>query len=213
MELGELIRSYREENGYSQRDFAKLCGLSNATVSYIERNENPATGKPLKLTFDTYYKIARVLQIDIGEMLKRLDNAYITIPGIDRIEKDRMHAIPVIGEVAAGEPITASEDGEDYVYAPEKADYALKIRGESMVPTYLPDDIVYIREQPDIDYPGQVAVVLLDNEATVKHVYKQPDSLLLISDNPDYAPMVKPYADYASIRILGKVCGFTRMYK
>lgn len=82
-----------------------------------------------------------------------------------------------------------------------------------MIPTYLPGDIVYIRAQPDIDYPGQVAVVLLDDEATVKHVYKQEDGLLLISDNPSYAPMHKLYSDYSTIRILGKVCGFTRMYK
>ena len=82
-----------------------------------------------------------------------------------------------------------------------------------MVPTYLPGDIIYIRKQPDIDYQGQVAVVLLDDEATVKHVYKQQDGLLLISDNPAYAPMNKLYADYDTMQILGTVCGFTRMYK
>lgn len=214
MELGDMIKQYRNEHDLSQRDFAKMCGLSNVTINYIERNVNPATGKPLRLTFFTYYKIARVLQIDITKMFKELDNAFVTVPQeITKIDKDTMHMIPVIGSVAAGEPITATESEDGYVYAPEKADYALRIVGESMLPTYLPDDIVYIREQPDIDYPGQIAVVLLDDEATVKHVYKQADGLMLVSDNPEYAPMFKPFADYASIRILGKICGYTRMYK
>jgi repressor LexA len=121
--------------------------------------------------------------------------------------------VPLIGKVAAGEPIFASESYGVAVPGPYKADYALEIQGESMMPTYLPGDIIYIREQPTIDYQGQVAVVLLDDEATVKHVYRQKDGLLLISDNPAYEPMTKRFEDFATVRILGKVCGYTRMYR
>ena len=81
-----------------------------------------------------------------------------------------------------------------------------------MIPTFLPGDIVYIRKQSALDYQGQVAVVLLDDEATVKHVYEQQDGLLLVSDNPAYAPMIKKFSDYSNVQVLGKVCGFTRMF-
>ncbi len=217
MTLGELIKQYRQKMGLSQREFSARCGVSNMAISMYEKSGiNPKTGKPYKIEFITYYKIATAMGMDIDEMFELLgDDAIVGMvpPSIKKIKPEDMKQVPLIGKVAAGEPIPAEETHEAYIPAPSKADYALEIAGESMLPTYLPGDIVYIRAQPDIDYPGQVAVVLLDDEATVKHVYKQEDGLLLISDNPSYAPMHKLYSDYSTIRILGKVCGFTRMYK
>ena len=134
-------------------------------------------------------------------------------PEIRKIKDISPHRVPLLGNVAAGEPILAEESYEMYIDAPNKADYALTIQGDSMNPTYLEGDVVYIREQPDINYDGQVAVVLFDDSATVKHVYKQENGLLLTSDNPSWSPMLKLYADYDYIRILGIICGYTRMYK
>lgn len=215
MTLGEMIKQYRERFGMSQRDFANKSGMSNVMISYIERNENPRTGKPINLSYESYYKIAEALGIDITEMFKSLDLASVNLlpSNIKTINEMSLKSVPLIGSVAAGEPILAEENHEAVILAPGNADYALEIKGESMMPTYLPGDIIYIRKQPDIDHNGQVAVVLLDDEATVKHVYKQKDGLMLISDNPAYEPMFKRYIDFDTIRILGKVCGFTRMYK
>lgn len=217
MSIGELIKQYREKMGLSQREFANKCGISNVSISQYEKNGiNPKTGKPFKIEFVTYLKLAQAMEMDIDDMFKILgDNALVgMVPNnVIPISDMTLKQVPVIGKVAAGEPIYAEETHEAVIPAPGKADYALEIEGESMVPTYLPGDIIYIRKQPDIDYQGQVAVVLLDDEATVKHVYKQQDGLLLISDNPAYAPMNKLYADYDTMQILGTVCGFTRMYK
>ena len=217
MSIGELIKQYREKMGLSQREFANKCGISNVSISQYEKNGiNPKTGKPFKIEFVTYLKLAQAMEMDIDEMFEILgDNALVgMVPNnVIPISDMTLKQVPVIGKVAAGEPIYAEETHEAVITAPGKADYALEIEGESMVPTYLPGDIIYIRKQPDIDYQGQVAVVLLDDEATVKHVYKQQDGLLLISDNPAYAPMNKLYADYDTMQILGTVCGFTRMYK
>lgn len=217
MTLGEMIKQYREEHHLSQRVFANQCGLSNVTINAYEKSMiNPKTGKPYRISYETYFKLATVMGIDIDEMFTRLgDDAYISmIPSnVKQIRDMKSRKIPLIGRVAAGEPILADESYEMIVDCPGKADYALEVVGESMVPTYLPGDILYIREQQTIDYPGQVAVVLLDDEATVKHVYIKPDSLLLISDNPAYEPMLKKFSDYATVRILGTVCGYTRMYK
>ena len=216
MTIGEMIYDFRTRTGMSQREFARKCGLSNATISMYEKNGvNPRTGKPFKIEYITYLRLANVMNMDIDKMFEILgDDALVgmipnnVIPMSDLSTKK----VPLIGKVAAGEPIYAEESYDTYIPAPKKADYALEIQGESMVPTYLPGDIIYIRQQPDIDYQGQVAVVILDDEATVKHVYKQSDGFLLVSDNPAYAPMHKPFADYNSVRILGKVCGYTRMY-
>ena len=217
MSIGDLIKQYREKMGLSQREFANKCGISNVSISQYEKNGiNPKTGKPFKIEFVTYLKLAQAMDMDIDEMFEILgDNALVgMVPNnVIPISDMTLKQVPVIGKVAAGEPIYAEETHEAVIPAPGKADYALEIEGESMVPTYLPGDIIYIRKQPDIDYQGQVAVVLLDDEATVKHVYKQQDGLLLISDNPAYAPMNKLYADYDTMQILGTVCGFTRMYK
>lgn len=213
MTLGELIYNYRMQENISQREFARRCGLSNAIISKIEQGDEK---KPVRQNVETYIKIARVIGMDLTKMFHLLgDNAYINLlpPNVISVNDLTLKSVPVIGKVAAGEPIYADENHTAVIPAPSKADYALEIVGESMAPTYLPGDIIYIREQPDVDYPGQVAVVLLDDEATVKHVYKQKDGLMLISDNPAYEPMLKAYADYSTIRILGKVCGFTRMYK
>ena len=217
MTIGEMIKQYREENNISQREMANRCGMSNAAISLYEKNGiNPKTGKPFKLEYETYFKLSRIMGITIDEMFEKLgDDALVSLMphNLHAIKNMNLKSVPLIGKVAAGEPILAEESHEAVILAPSKADYALEIQGESMMPTFLPGDIIYIRKQPDIDHAGQVAVVLLDGEATVKHVYKQQDGLLLISDNPSFEPMLKKYADYDSIRILGKVCGFTRMYK
>lgn len=217
MTIGELIRQFREENDISQREMASRSGISNATISMYEKNGiNPKTGKPFKLSYETYFKLASVMGMSIDTLFEKLgDDGLVDLmpSNLHRIKDIVPHKVPLIGRVAAGEPILAQEEYGIFVPAPDKADYALEIAGESMMPTYLPGDVIYIRKQPDIDHQGQVAVVLLDNEATVKHVYKQKDGLMLISDNPAYEPMFKRYADFDTIRILGKVCGYTRMYK
>ena len=217
MTIGEMIREYRERVGLSQREFSAKCGLSNVTISMYEKNGiNPKTGKPFSIEYGTYVKLANAMGITIDDMFEQLGNdAYVSLAstGVIPISQTSMKQVPVIGKVAAGEPILAQETHSVFIPSPDKADYALEIQGESMSPTYLPGDFIYIREQPTIDYQGQVAVVLLDDEATVKHVYVRDDGLLLISDNPTYEPMLKLFKDYSTIRILGKVCGFTRMYK
>lgn len=215
MTIGEIVKRYREENDLSQRQFAIRCGLSNGYIAMLERNVNPATGKPIIPGIIQVRSIAHAMGMDLDELIRMVDgNVRVSLSSdIKRTSDIEPYRVPLVGEVAAGQPILADERRGDYVDSPFEADYALVIKGDSMAPTYIEDDVVYIHKQPDIDYEGQVAVVLLDDSATVKHVYKQPEGLLLVSDNPKWQPMYKAYKDYDSVRILGKVCGFTRMYK
>jgi repressor LexA len=92
------------------------------------------------------------------------------------------------------------------------ADAAITIRGDSMIPAYQDGDVVYIKCRPDVP-EGAVAVVFLDNEATLKHVYYRKSGLTLISDNPAYPPIMAEFEDYDRVRVFGVPVGFTRIYK
>ena len=120
--------------------------------------------------------------------------------------------IPLIGEAAAGAPIYAPEDLGVYVDSPVNADAAITVRGDSMEPTYLDGDLLYIKCVPDVP-EGAVAVVFLDDEATIKHVYKRPTGLTLIGDNRASPPVMAEFSDYNNVRVFGVPVGYTRIYK
>lgn len=120
--------------------------------------------------------------------------------------------VPLIGSAAAGEPIYDPEEQDVFVDSPVEADAAITVRGDSMVPTYLDGDVVYIKCVPDVP-EGAVAVVFLDDEATIKHVYKRPTGLTLIGDNREAPPIMAEFSDYANVRVFGVPVGYTRIYK
>lgn len=130
---------------------------------------------------------------------------------ITRISDMEPHKIPIIGDVAAGIPILAEQECDVYIYSPAKADFALRVDGDSMEPRYQYGDIVYIRQQDDVD-DGQVGVVIMDDHAALKMIYHIPGGLNLVSLNARYPPMRVTFDEYDTIRILGIVCGYTRMY-
>lgn len=217
MKLGQIIQEYRREHDLSQRQFAEKCGsVTNGYVSMLENNRNPATGKPIIPSLDKLKAIATAMQMPLQKLLDEAEDLDVSIESVPsnlfRISAMKPHLVPLIGSVACGQPILAQESYEVYVDSPSKADYALKVEGNSMEPQYLEGDIVYIRAQDDCDN-GQVAVVLLDDSAALKHIYHVPDGLQLISNNPAYPPKTVTVPEYDSIRILGIPCGFTRMYK
>lgn len=133
-------------------------------------------------------------------------------PNVQPISKLHHQRVPLIGSAAAGEPIYDPEDLGVYVDSPVEADAAITVRGASMEPTYLDGDVVYVKCRPDVD-EGMVAVVFLDDEATIKHVYKRPTGLTLIGDNRAYPPILAEFEDYPNLRIFGVPVGYTRIYK
>lgn len=120
--------------------------------------------------------------------------------------------IPVVGTVAAGEPILAEQNIIDYEELPinefKDGDYfGLKIKGDSMLPRILEDDVVIVRQQNDCDN-GQVAVVLINgDEATVKQIKKTENGIMLIPFNNKYDPMffTKEEIETKPVRIIGVV--------
>lgn len=85
MKLGDMVRNYRKEHGYSMEDFGKLCGLSRAYISLLESNRNPNTGKPISPSVNTLDKIASVMGMSFNELVASLDEDTI-ITSYDSLE-------------------------------------------------------------------------------------------------------------------------------
>ena len=119
--------------------------------------------------------------------------------------------IPIVGTIAAGQPILAQEYIEDYEYVSEhrNVDFCLRVKGDSMTNARILDgDLVYIRQQPDIE-SGEIAAVLIDKQdATLKRVYKLNGSIVLRAENPAYQDIIITKKDAKTVHIIGKAISF-----
>ena len=222
MTLGDIIRDYRSKNGLSMQDFAVLSGLSRAYISILERNSNPSTGRPPIPSLNTIKTVASSIGVDVNQLIAALDADQpvsiaddfdvFSIPGISPMPETRK--IPLLGAIACGTPILAAEnlDGEVDIPKSIHADFALVCRGDSMINARIFDgDVVYIRQQPTVEN-GEIAAVLIDDEATLKRVHHYDDRVVLSAENPMYKPLVYWQEDIHDIRILGKAIGFTSQH-
>ncbi|MCZ1180370.1 MAG: XRE family transcriptional regulator [Shouchella clausii] len=125
----------------------------------------------------------------------------------------RTVALPILGTIACGDPITAEENVKGYHYAsPESLPtgnlFCLEAKGESMHPTIPDKSLVIIREQPDVE-SGEIAAVLVNgnSEATLKRVKKQGNTFILMPDNPNFDPILVDENNPA--KIIGKAIKYT----
>lgn len=119
---------------------------------------------------------------------------------------------PMLGNIACGEPIFADEDHETYIDASSdiKADFCLTAKGDSMIGARIHDgDVVFIRSQPTVNN-GEIAAVVIDNDATLKRWYFYPDKakLVLSPENPAFEPLVYIGEELKSVRCIGKAVCF-----
>lgn len=211
MNLGEIIKAFRTENGYSMDDFAAKSGLSKAYISILERNRNPVNGKPAVPSLETIKSVASAMNIDFNDVIAMLDGTQevsLIPPGFMPLPET--YKVPLVGRIACGQPITAEENIEDYMDVPKgkHVDFCLLCEGDSMIDAGIDDgDIVYIRKQPDIEN-GQIAAVRIDNEATLKRVYKYPDRLVLQPENRSYPPLTYVGEEMNQVSIEGKAVGW-----
>lgn len=196
MHVGERISKKMAEKRISQNRLAKQAqisqsGLSSIIAGAVSPKEN------------TLSAIAAALECTVAELVGE------SPPGIIGM---KIRAVPVVGEIACGTPITAEQNVEGYADLPDgiHADFALRCKGDSMAPTFEDGDLVLIRQQPDVE-DGQIAAVNVACEATLKHVYHQPTGILLVADNPKYAPIFVPGSN--EIIIHGLAVGYTRMFQ
>ena len=225
MTFSELLIKYRSDHSLSQRKFAEQCNLSNGYISMLENNLNPSTGKPVIPTLPALNKIAHGMGISLDELLSMVDdNAVISLRRDPAPEESAplpdniipmpvMRTVPLLGMIACGDPILAAENLDGEVSVPEHvtADFALRCKGDSMINARIHDgDIVYIRQQDSVDN-GQIAAVLIGDEATLKRVNFNPASktLILSPANDAYAPFVFVGDELDRVRILGRAVAFT----
>ncbi|MBQ8392172.1 MAG: hypothetical protein IJX51_00215 [Clostridia bacterium] len=175
------------------------------------KTANPTLGKITMLSM--YFNVSR--EYLMGESDKR--GSYIRdVLEISGIKPVKRRSIPILGRIACGEPIFADEQLEGYasVEGDINADFCLYAKGDSMIEAGIRDgSIVFVKKQPTVEN-GQIAVVLIDDDATLKRVYfdKGNRRMILNPANPSYAPIVVDGAqlDSGSVRILGKavMCQF-----
>lgn len=120
--------------------------------------------------------------------------------------------VPFLGSIACGEPVFANEEHELYVEVGTNvhADFCLQAAGDSMIGARIHDgDIVFIRKQDMVDN-GEIAAVIIEDEATLKRVNYYPDKNLLIlhAENPSYKDLIYTDAELDQIVILGKAVAF-----
>lgn len=124
----------------------------------------------------------------------------------------KIRSVPILGTIACGTPIWAEENFEGYVgIDPMHMDgeFALICKGDSMVDAEIHDgDLVLMKKVPDVE-DGEIAAVLIDNEATLKRVYKKENLLVLQPCNRNYSPIVYSYdeAEDNGIQIIGECVG------
>mgnify|MGYP001226832014 CR=1 FL=1 len=209
---GEFVGFYEnfyrlcEQKNKSLSAVAKELGLSNSIVTYWKRSNAFPRGETLE-------KIADYFGVSVGYLMGwESSEAPAIPPGFEPLPK--MVKVPLVGEIACGVPILAEQNMERYVDMPEgcRADFALLCHGDSMINVGIQEgDIVYIRQQPTVEN-GQIAAVLIDNEATLKHVYLSGNTLVLQPANINYAPMTFSGEALNDVRIEGLVVGFTHWF-
>jgi repressor LexA len=192
-EIFDFIKRYSAEFGYppTVRDIGKAVGLASSStvhahLSNLERigllRRDPTKPRAIELLDRATAGVRSVLS-----------------PGL-----------PLVGQVAAGQPIVAEENIEEYIQTPEFAggrdgSYLLRVRGESMKDVgILEDDLVVVKPQ-DTAQDGEIVVALVGEEATVKRFFQEADHVRLQPENATMEPIRS-----RDVRVLGRVVGLMR---
>jgi repressor LexA len=190
-EIFEFIKQYSSRHGYppTVRDIGKAIGLTSSSTVHAHL----ANLEKLGLVRRDPTK-PRALEL-LGEAARK-----ITRPA----------GLPVVGRVAAGSPILAEENIEDYVEVPpiaggEDGEYVLRVTGESMIDAGILDgDYVIVHRQETADN-GEIVVALVGEEATVKRYFRESDHIRLQPENSTMEPIRT-----RDVAVLGKVVGVCR---
>ncbi|KMO85692.1 LexA family transcriptional regulator [Megasphaera cerevisiae DSM 20462] len=198
--LGGRIKQLRTEAHLTGEEFGELFGVAKSTVSLYENNKSTPDDE-IKI------KMCKYFNISLDYLMGLSNNRY------NKKEPQKGIKIPILGSVVAGIPVEAITDIIGYEeITPQMAKngnyFALKVRGESMLPELKNGDIVIIREQPDVE-SGEIAIVLVNgDEATVKQVKKLDYGIMLYGFNSAvYAPHYYDSKDIEElpVTIIGKV--------
>ena len=199
--LYENIKTRREELGMTKVRLAELVGYDRSMITKIEQGK-------VDLTQSKISAIAKALQTTTMKLMgdEEGDDTPSNILPLPKTRK-----IPLLGTIACGEPILATENVAEYVDMDTDihADFALRCNGDSMINARIFDgDIVYIRKQNSVEN-GEIAAVLIDgveseSEATLKRFFRENDKIRLSAENPMYADKQYYGEEMNQVRVIGK---------
>ena len=204
--IGNRIRNRREELGLSQDELGKRLGYkSRSSINKIELDQRNLTQSKIKAIADALETTPAYI-MGWDEPDQKLDEENLKF--FDNLFPIETKKFPLLGNIACGKPIFADEQFEAYIEAGAniKADFCLRAKGDSMIGARIYDgDIVFIRKQKMVD-DGEIAAVLIDDEATLKRVYYDQENnvIQLFAENPQYKTMRFVGEELNRIRILGK---------
>jgi repressor LexA len=193
-EIFDFIKRYSSRHGYppTVRDIGKAVGLASSSTVHAHLANLEKVG---------------LLRRDPSKprAIELLDKA---VEGVRNVV--RPNGLPLVGQVAAGQPVLAEENIEEYVEVPglaggEDGDYLLRVRGDSMKDAgILEGDHVVVRPQTTAK-DGQIVVALVGEEATIKRFFKESDHVRLQPENAAMEPIRS-----REVRVLGRVVGVMR---
>ncbi len=212
MTVGERIKFRREEIGMSQDELANRMGYkSRSAITKVEKSQRDinqskiveyATALNTTPAYLMGWEEEKITSSDAEDLYQKYPN----------IKPIHLKKFPMLGEIACGNPIFADEDKENYIMADMdiNADFCLTAKGDSMINARINDgDIVFIKEMPIVSN-GEIAAIIIDDDATLKRFYYYPkdNKLMLVADNPAYEPIVLLGEELDHIRCLGKAVYF-----
>jgi repressor LexA len=197
-EIFDFIRKYSAKYGYppTVRDIGKAVGLASSSTVHAHL----ANLEKIGLLRRDPSKPRAIELLD-----RAMESAVDSVRSIVRPE-----GLPLVGSVAAGQPVLAEENVEEFIPVPEaagggKGEYLLRVRGDSMKNVgILEDDLVVVSPQ-DTARDGEIVVALLGEEATVKRFFREPDHIRLQPENETMEPIRSK-----EVKVLGRVVGLLR---
>jgi repressor LexA len=197
-EIFDFIGKYSAKYGYppTVRDIGKAVGLASSSTVHAHLANLEKIG--LLRRDPSKPRAIELLDRAVGSAVDSVRNIV------------RPESLPLLGSVAAGQPILAEENVEEYVPVPSIAggsdgDYLLRIRGESMKNAGIVEDDLVVVHQQDTAQQGDIVVALLGEEATVKRYFRESDHIRLQPENETMEPIRTK-----EVKVLGRVVGLLR---
>ncbi|MED1850313.1 XRE family transcriptional regulator [Brevibacillus borstelensis] len=193
--VGKNIKKYRDLRNYSLQVLGEKVGLTKKTIQRYENGE-------IKIDMDRLADIAEALGVEVPKLMEGAESFL----GVDLSELETIK-LPIVGRVSCGNGAMAYEDIEGYEETPKAwlnggEHFYLRAKGDSMSGARIFDgDLLLIRKQPEVEN-GEIAAVLIGDEAVLKRVYRHGDQLILQSENANYPPILCPPTE---ARIIGKL--------
>lgn len=192
----DIIKEKRLEHGLTMKELSQKVGVSEGTISRWE------SGEIANMKRSAMVALSKVLNISPAVLMGWSE------PLPDGTFRPDLKRVPMLGYAAAGEPLE-NLDGQDTYYVETdskyKVDFCITVRGDSMINAGINDgDIVFVHRQPDVEN-GQVACIEINrNQVAIKRFYKTDNGVMLVSENPKYAPLIFNADNCDDFRVLGR---------